>query len=57
MADGVWKGVQSQVIGSSRQLLLNKFLDPSTPAMRKGRDGGEKRGGKEEEKNYENSGH
>ena len=42
---------------NSDQLLLNKFLDPSTPSMRKGRDGGEKKGGGEEEKNDENSGH
>ena len=37
MADGVWK--------VSKQLSLNKFFDPSTPSMRKGRDGenGEKR--------------
>ena len=35
MADGVWKGVQSQVIGRSRQLSLNKFFDRSTPSMRK----------------------
>merc|ERR1711954_425999 len=33
MADRVWKGVQSQVIGRSRQLLLNKFSDPSTPCI------------------------
>ena len=33
MADGVWKGVQSLVIGRSNQLLLNKFFDPSTPSM------------------------
>ena len=38
MADGVWKGVESLVIGRSRQLLLNKFFDRSTPSMRKGRD-------------------
>ena len=31
MADGVF--------GRSRQLLLNKFFDPSTPSMRKGDDG------------------
>ena len=43
MADGVWKWVQSQVIGCSDQLLLNKFFDPSTPSMRKGDDGEEKR--------------
>ena len=43
MADGVWKGVQSYVIGRSRKLLLNKFFDPNTPSMRKGNTGGEKR--------------
>ena len=42
MADGVWKGVQSQVIGRSDQLAQNKFFDPSTPSMRKGRGGGNK---------------
>jgi len=26
-------------LGRSRQLLLNKFFDPSTPSTRKGRDG------------------
>ena len=36
MADGV------QAFGHSKQLSLNKFFDPSTPSMRKGRDGGEK---------------
>ena len=58
MADGVWKGVYPQVFGHSKQLSLNKFFDPSTPSMRKGRDGGEKRknGGKKE-KTDENSGH
>ena len=35
MADGVWRGVQSLVIGRSDQLLLNKFLDESTPSIRK----------------------
>ena len=35
MADRVWKGVYLQVYGRSRQLSLNKFLDPSTPSMRK----------------------
>ena len=34
MADGVWKGVHSKVIGRSDQLSLNKFFDPSTPSMR-----------------------
>ena len=59
MADGVWKGIYPQVFGCSKQLLLNKFIDPSTPSMRKGRDRGEKNGGmgKKEEKNDENSGH
>ena len=42
MADGVWKSVYCIVIGRSRQLLLDKFLDPSTPFMRK-IDDGEKR--------------
>ena len=39
MADRVWKGVDPKVLGRSQQLLLNKFFDPSTPSMRKGRDG------------------
>ena len=41
MVDGVWKGVQSLVIGSSDQLSLNKFFDPSTPSMEKSCDGEE----------------
>ena len=49
MADGVWKGVYPYVFGHSKQLLLNKFFNPSTPSMRKGRNGGEKTDG--------NSGH
>ena len=61
MADGVWKGVHSYVIGRSDQFSLNKFFDPSTPSMRKGSDGekktGKKTGEKKEENNYENSGH
>ena len=40
MAEGVLKG------GRSKQLLLNKFFDPSTPSMRKVDDGGKKMGGK-----------
>ena len=32
--------------GLSKQLSLNKFFDPSTPSMRKGRDGGKKNGKK-----------
>ena len=55
MADGVWKGVQSQVIGHFKQLSLNKFFDPSTPSMRKGRDGEWKKWGKKMENNGENS--
>ena len=46
--------------GRSEQLLLNKFFDPSTPSMRKGRDRGKKNGkktGKKREKMDENSGH
>ena len=35
MADWVWKGVYLQVLGRSRELLLNKFFDPSLPSMRK----------------------
>ena len=35
MADGVWKG--------SKQLLLNKFFDPSTLSMRKGCDAEEEK--------------
>ena len=63
MGYGVWKGVYPQVFGHSKQLSLNKFFDPSTPSMRKGRDGkrkkngGEKNGKKKEEKTDENSGH
>ena len=43
MVDGVWKGVYPSVIGRSKQLSLNKFFDPSTPSMRKGRDGEKKK--------------
>ena len=58
MADGVWKGVQPQVIGHFEPLSLNKFFDPSTPSMRKGRDGGEKSEMKKmKENNGGNSGH
>ena len=38
MGDGVWKGIYPLVFGRSKQLLLNKFFDPSPPSMRKGRD-------------------
>ena len=40
IADGVRKGVQPQVFGHLRQLLKYRFLDPSTPSMRKVEDGG-----------------
>ena len=36
MADGVWKDVYPYIFGHSKQLLLNKFFDPSTPTVRKG---------------------
>ena len=39
MANGVWKGAYPQVLERSRQLSLNKFLDPSAPSMRKVYDG------------------
>ena len=54
MAEGVWKVVYPYFFGRSKQLSLNKFFDPSTPSMRKGRDGGN---GKKKEKTDENSGH
>ena len=66
MSDGVWKGVYPLVFGHSKQLSLNKFFDPSTPSMRKGRDRGKKKTGKKTKKNMkkkrkkntdENSGH
>ena len=54
MAEGDWKDVYPLVFGRSKQLSLNKFFDPSTPSMRKGRNGGN---GKKKEKTDENSGH
>ena len=57
MADGIWKGVQSQVIGRSDQLSINKFFDPNTPSIRKGHDGeNEKKREGEIENKGENSG-
>ena len=50
MADGVWKGVYPQVFGRSRQLSLNKFLDPSAPFMRKVDNEKDKREKKREKK-------
>ena len=43
-------GVYPWVFWRSKQLLLNKFFDPRTPSMRKGRDRGEKTGKKQGEK-------
>ena len=43
IADGVWKVVYLEVFGHSKQLLLNKYFDPSTPSMRKVDDGEKKR--------------
>ena len=40
----VWKGVYTKGFGRSHQLSLNKFIDPSTPSMGKGRDGEKNRG-------------
>ena len=39
MADRVWKGVYPQVKEQSRQLMQNKFFDPSSRSIRKGCDG------------------
>ena len=39
MADGVWKAVYPKILGHSRQLLLDKILDPSTPTVRKVHNG------------------
>ena len=52
MADGVWKGVNPLGFGRFKQLSLNKFFDPSTPSMRKGRDR-EKQGGKKKKEKKE----
>ena len=46
MADGVWKGVHPLVFGCTRQLSQNKFFDPSTPSIRKGRNREETKGKK-----------
>ena len=52
MADGVWKGGYLEDLGRSRQLSLNKFLDPSTPSMRKVDDGEKKKKRKEKREKY-----
>ena len=46
MAEGVCKGVYPWIFGRSKQLSPSKFFDPSTPSMRKGRNGGEKKRGR-----------
>ena len=43
MADGVWEGVYPKVYERFRQLSLNKSFNPSTPSMRKGCDGEDKK--------------
>ena len=40
-----WQRGSGSFFGRSKQLSLNNFFDLSTPSMRIGRDGGEKRGG------------
>ena len=49
-------GSNPRLFGHCKQLLLNKFFDPSTPSMRKGCDGEEKKT-RSKEKDDENSGH
>ena len=46
-----WECVNPYVVGCSRQLLLNKLFDPSTPSMRKVDDGEEKKKKKEKKEN------
>ena len=41
----ILEGCLPEVFGRSKQLSLNKFFDPNTPSMRKGRDGGKKKTG------------
>ena len=43
---------ETKVFGCSKQLLLNKYFDPSTPSMRKGESRERKK-----EKTDENRGH
>ena len=56
MADRVWKGVYPKVFGSSRQVSLNKFFDPSTPSMRKVDDGKKEKKRKEKKNKKEKNG-
>ena len=44
------KGVYPYVFGHSKQLSLNKFFDPRSPSMRKGRDRVKKKNGKKKGK-------
>ena len=44
-------------LGRSKQLSLNKFFDPRTTSMRKGRDRGKNKGGGHQEKTDDYSGH
>ena len=39
MVDVVWKGVKFWIIGYAGQFLRNKFVDLSTPSMRRVDDG------------------
>ena len=59
MADGVWKGVYSQVFGHFKQLSISKFFDPSTPSMTRRRKNNDRRGTdkqtKEKDKNRRQS--
>ena len=56
MADRVWKGVYLKFLGRSCQHLLNKFLDPSTPSMRKVDDGEKREKEKKKKEKRENNG-
>ena len=51
-----WPTGSGKVFGHSGQLSLNKFFDPSTPSMRKGRDGGKKQEKKTGQKTGEGGG-
>ena len=44
------QGAAKWPTGRYKQLSLNKFFDPSTPSMRKGRDGEKKTGEKEKKR-------
>ena len=63
VAGEMCKGAKVKSTPSPKQLSLNKFFDPSTPSMRKGRNGEKKKQGwgkngeKRREKMDQNSGH